>query len=130
MTRLTLLVLAAFAVACFAASRLGGTQASGILVGYCLGAGLAGLSFLYTRHVLATRPGRVFTATVSGFLIKLLALLLGALAFRYIPQAAERADWRAFVVAYGAAVALILPLGAVLVLRAPRRASPNGGAAA
>lgn len=130
MTRLTLLVLAAFAVACLVALRLGGAQASGILVGYCLGAGLAGLSFLYTRHVLATRPERALAATVTGFLVKLAALLLGALAFRYVPAAAERADWRAFLVAYGAAVALILPLGAVLAVRGARRGGRPEGATA
>lgn len=130
MNRLTLLVLAAFALACYAAQRLGGAQASGVLVGYCLGAGLAGLSFLYTRHVLATAPARVLAASVTGFLIKLAALLLGALAFRYVPAAAERADWRAFVVAYGAAVALILPFGTVLAVRAPRRAARTEGVVA
>lgn len=130
MNRLTLLVLAAFAVACYAALRLGGAQASGVLVGYCLGAGLAGLSFLYTRHVLATRPERALAASVTGFLVKLATLLLGALAFRYVPAAAERADWRAFVVAYGAAVALILPLGTVLALRTRRPGARTGGATA
>lgn len=127
MIRLSLLVLTAFAVACLVAARLGGLSASGVVLGFSLGAGLSGLCFLYTRHVLATRPARVLAAFVVGFLVKLAALLLGALAFRYLPAAAERADWRSFVVAYGAAVALILPLGTLLVVR-ERRTSvrPHG----
>jgi len=127
MTRLTLLVLAAFAVACLVAVRLDGHLASGVVLGFSLGAGLSGLSFLYTRHTLVTSPRRVMAAFVVGFLVKLAALLVGALAFRYLPAAAERADWRSFVVAYGAAVALILPLGTMLAMRGRRTgARPQG----
>lgn len=130
MTRLLLLVLAAFAVACLVAVRLDGHAASGVVLGFSLGTGLSGLSFLYTRHTLATRPARAMAAFGVGFLVKLVALLLGALAFRYVPAAAERADWRSFVVAYGASVALILPLGTVLAVRAPRRAGRTEGVTA
>lgn len=112
MNRLLLVALAAFVAALVFASELGGALGAGVLAGYLLGAGLAGLSFLYTRHVLATQPARALQATVVGFLVKLAALLLGALSFRFIEAAGERADWRSFVVAYAAAVALVLPFGA------------------
>ena len=112
MNRLLLVTLAAFVAALVCASRLGGALGAGVLAGYLLGAGLAGLSFLYTRHVLATQPARALHATVVGFLVKLAALLIGALSFRYIDAAGERADWRSFLVAYAAAVALVLPFGA------------------
>jgi len=127
MIRISLLVLVAFGLACLVAARLGGLAGSGVVLGFSLGAGLSGLSFLYTRHVLATHPARVLAAFGVGFLVKLAALLVGALAFRYVPAAAERADWRSFLVAYGAAVALILPLGTLLVVRERRPvARPQG----
>jgi hypothetical protein len=121
--RLLLAVLAAFAVALAVAARLGGAAGGGVVLGYALGAGLAGLSALYTRHVARTRPGRVLAAAVLGFLVKLLALVLGALAFRYLEPAAARADYRTFLVAFAAAVALILPLGTSLALAGRPRAA-------
>lgn len=120
MNRLILAVLAALAVALLCASRLGGALGNGVLAGYLLGAGLSGLSFLYLRHVLATRPARVLQANVTGFLVKLGALLFGALAFRFIEPVGARADWRSFVIAYAAAVALVLPLATWAALQEQR----------
>lgn len=111
MNRLILAALAAFAVALAVAARLGGAAGGGVVLGYSLGAGLAGLSALYTRHVARTRPQRALAAAMLGFLVKLAALVLGALAFRYLESAAARADYRTFLVAFASAVALILPLG-------------------
>jgi hypothetical protein len=64
---------------------------------------------------------------VLGFLVKLAALVAGALAGRFLEPAGARADYRTFVVAFAAAVALILPLGTWLALRG--RASTSPGAA-
>jgi hypothetical protein len=109
--RLILVVLAAFAAALYVASELGGTLGSGVVLGFSLGAGLAGLSTLYTRHVARTRPAQTLQASLLGFLIKLGALLFGGLAFRFVEPAAARADYRSFLIAFAAAVALVLPLG-------------------
>jgi len=108
--RLILAVLATLIAALALASELGGTRGGGVLAGYLLGAGLSGLTGLYVRHVLLTRPERVLRASVLGFLVKLVALLSGALAFRFIEPVAARADWRSFVIAYAAAVTIVLPL--------------------
>jgi len=125
MNRLILSVLAALAVALVLADRLGGAVGGGVLAGYLLGAALSILAFLHTRHVLATRPERVLSASVVGFLVKLVALLLGALAFRFVEAAGERADWRSFVIAYAAAVALVLPLATWTAVAEQRRRGPG-----
>ena len=111
MMRLSLASFLGFALAAFVAWQLGGRVGTGVLGGYLLGAGMSGLGVLYQRHMLITRPKQVLTALVVSFLAKLVALLLGALAFRFIPQLAEVADWRSFLVAFAAAVALVLPVG-------------------
>lgn len=121
MNRLILTVLAALALALFLAVRLGGALGAGVLTGSVLGTGLAVLAFQYQRHVLAIRPERALHAAVLGFLVKLAALLLGALAFRFLPQAGGYVDWRSFVVAYAAAVALVLPLATWVAVQEQRQ---------
>jgi len=121
MTRLSLALLAALAAALACSARLGGALGNGVLAGYLAGAGLSGLSFLYQRHTLATRPERALSASVIGFLVKLATLLLGALAFRFIEPAGARVDWRGFVIAFAAAVALVLPLGTWIAVQERRQ---------
>jgi len=120
MIRLSLAAVLALAVACVLASRLGGAQGAGVLLGYSLGAGLSGLGCLYLRHAMATRPERALAATVVSFLVKLAALLIGALAFKYVDAAAARVDWRTFTLAFAGAVALVLPIGTWEAVRARR----------
>ena len=62
------------------------------------------------RHWLRVAPRRAMTAQVEGFLVKLGALLVFALAFRYLESLSSKVDWRAFVVAYAGAIALLLPI--------------------
>jgi hypothetical protein len=119
--RLLAAVLAALLVALACAARFGGALGGGVLAGYLLGAGLAGLSVLYQQHLLATRPERALAGSVLGFLVQLVALILGALSFRYLAPAAERADWRSFLIAYAAAVALVLPLGTLEAVRSRQK---------
>ncbi len=121
MNRLILTVIAALVLALVLAARLGGALGGGVLTGFVLGTGLAGLAFQYQRHVLATRPERALHAAVVGFLVKLAALLLGALAFRFVAPAGAYVDWRSFVVAYAAAVALLLPLATWVAVREQRQ---------
>jgi hypothetical protein len=121
MTRLVLAVLAGLAVAIVLAARWGGAMGSGVMAGYLLGAGLAGLASLYTRHTLIHRPGRALHALALGFLVKLATLVVAALALRYLPVVSARADWHGFVVAYAAAVALVLPFGTLDATAMSRR---------
>jgi hypothetical protein len=111
MMRLCLSSFLGLAVAVAVAWQLGGRVGAGVLSGYLLGAGMSGLGVLYQRHMLLTRPERVFSALVVSFLGKLVALLLGGLAFRFLQPVAEIADWRSFLIAFAAAVALVLPVG-------------------
>jgi hypothetical protein len=103
------------------AARPGGALGAGVLLGYFAGAGLSGLGVLWMRHVLRVRPAGFQKALVVSFLIKLAALLLGALALRFVPAAAARADWQSFLVAYAAAVAIVLPLGSLDAAAIARR---------
>ena len=121
MNRLLVVVLAALVVALACAQRFGGALGAGVIAGYVLGAGLSSLSVMYQLHLLTTRPDRVLHGSVLGFLVQLAALLLGALSFRYLEAAAERADWRSFLIAFAAAVALVLPLGTLEAVRLQRR---------
>jgi len=131
MMRLSLSSFVGLAVAAAVAWQLGGRLGAGVLGGYLLGAGMSGLGVLYQRHMLLTRPERVFSALVVSFLAKLVALLLGGLAFRFLAPVAEVADWRSFLIAFAGAVALVLPLGtwdAARVLKQRERLSAGNGA--
>jgi hypothetical protein len=120
MMRLTIALLVGFAAAIAVAVGMGGAIGTGVVVGYGAGAGLAALGSLLQAHTLARRSERFLSVLAVAFLAKLAVLFLGALAFRFIPAAAERVDWRGFVVAFGAAVALVLPFGTMDAARALR----------
>lgn len=126
MMRLSIALLVGLAAALAVALGAGGAVGTGVLVGYGAGAGLAALGSLLQAHTLARRPGRLLSVLAVAFLAKLALLLLGALAFRFIPAAAERVDWRSFVVAFGAAVALVLPFGTMDAARALRSRAVSG----
>ena len=121
MIRLTIATLVGAIAAAVVAWRLGGSLGGGVLAGFLLGAGMSGLGVLYQRHVLLTQPSKSMQAVVVSFIAKLVAVLLGALAFRYIEAAGALADWRAFLVAYAVAVLVVLPLGTLDAARIARR---------
>jgi Na+/proline symporter len=83
---------------------------SGAWLGFLLGAALCGFGVVWQSHWLRVAPRRALAAQLESFLVKLAAVTLGALAFRYVGALAEVADWRAFTVAFAAAVALLLPV--------------------
>lgn len=121
MNRLIVVVLAALVVALACAARFGGALGGGVIAGYLLGAGLAGLSVLYQVHLLATRPERAMAGSVLGFLVLLVALLIGGLSFRYLGPAAERVDWRSFLISFALAGVLVLLFGTLEAVRNQRR---------
>ena len=123
MTRTLFSALAASIAAGVLAARLGGAVGGGVLVGGLSGAGITGLCLLYQRETMRTRPAQAMQAFGIAMLIKLAVLLLGSLAFHYIAPAAARIDARSFMVAFAAAVVIVLPLGtldAVRVLKQQR----------
>lgn len=117
MSRLALGLLLALASTTLVAWRLGGVLAGGVWLGGLAGAGIAGLCVLWQKHVLATQPRAALKAVMEGFLAKLAALLIGALALRYVEVLAERADWRAFAVSFAGAACVVLALGLSDLLR-------------
>jgi len=130
MTRLVLALFLGLAAALLVSAKLGGALGGGVLAGYLLGSGLGGLGILWQRHVLLTRPEKAMQAVVLSFGAKLAALGLGAVAFRFVEAAAARADWRAFLISFAAAIALVVPLGALDAARAlsARSAPPKSPA--
>jgi hypothetical protein len=107
MTRTLLVTVAALLVAGVVAVQLGGREAMGVVLGVLCGASVSMLGAAWQRHAFRTRPERSLRSVAEMFLFKLAFLLLGALSLRYVEAAAERADWRAFLVAFVAVSALV-----------------------
>lgn len=122
MLRTVLASLVGAIAAAMIAWSLGGTRGGGVLTGYLLAAGVCGLGFMYQRHTLMFRPTHSFLALGVSFMAKFLVLLMGGMAFRYLEPAALRADWKCFIVAYAAAVCLLMPFGAWDMLVGMRQA--------
>jgi hypothetical protein len=104
-------LLAGLATTAALATWLGGPRGSGALLGFLLGGALSLTGVLWQAHWLRVRPERALRSQLEAFLVKLAALTVFVLAFRGLPVLAERVDWRAFAVAYAAAVAWLLPIG-------------------
>jgi len=118
------LVLGLIAVAAVG-SGLDARASTGAWLGYLLGAALCGFGILWQGHWLRVAPRRALAAQLEGFLVKLLAVTLGALAFRYVAALGEVADWRAFTVAFAAVVALLLPVSTYETARRFRGDAPH-----
>jgi hypothetical protein len=101
------------ALAALVGWRLGGSAGAGIALGYLYGATLCALGLAWQIHWLRRRPARALRALAESMLVKLFALLGAALAIRYLAPVAERVDWRSFLIAFAAAVALVLVPGSL-----------------
>ena len=73
-----------------------------------------------TPHVMRTRPEQAFSAFTISFLAKLMIVLIGALAFRFVEPAARWVDYRSFLVAFAAAATILLVASAPDAARALR----------
>ncbi|HVS18651.1 MAG TPA: hypothetical protein VMT18_08640 [Planctomycetota bacterium] len=89
---------------------LGGVVGTGVMLGFLLGAALCGFGIAWQSHWLRVAPKRAFQAQIEGFLVKLGALLVCAVTFRYVESLAQLADWGSFALSYGATVAALLPI--------------------
>ena len=121
MIRFSIACLIAMALAIVIALQLGGVLGNGVLSGAGLGCAFSALGAIYMAHTLRTKPSQVLHTFSISFLAKLFVLVMGAMAFRYIPQAAERVDYRGFMVAYAAVIAILVPLGSFDALRGMRK---------
>ena len=104
-------MLALSGIALGSAFSLEPRSGAGLLAGVLAGGGLALGGVRLQRAVLERRPERSLHAFALTFLAKLLVLVGGGLLLRFSAPLAERMDWRAFLLAYAAAVALLLPIG-------------------
>ena len=92
----------------FVAWRLGGALGAGASAGFVVGAAVTGWGIVRQRRVIASRPGRALQALVEGFLAKLAVIVLATLALVLVPPLGAALDWRAFLVAFAAAVLIVL----------------------
>lgn len=113
MTRLTIATLIGLALAASAAWALSSTLGAGVMCGYLLGAALTMIGSMRQREALRHRPERALGVFAGSFLVKLVVMVVAAVLLRYVDALAVRLDWRAFSVAYAAAVTLVLPFGAM-----------------
>jgi hypothetical protein len=121
--RTTLALALGLAAASVLAYDLGGSLGTGVVLGYLLGAALCAFGVAWQSHWLRVSPRRAMQAQVEGFLAKLAALCVFAVAFRFLESLAAAVDWRAFVVAYAGAIALLLPLATYESTRRHRSAT-------
>jgi 4-hydroxybenzoate polyprenyltransferase len=111
MTLTTLSTLAGLAAALSLAAWLGGAEGTGVLTGYLAGAAVTGACFVRQRRILRERPDRALRSMIEGFLAKLLAVVALVLGFVVFPALREIADHRLFLLAFTAAMLILLFTG-------------------
>ena len=125
----TLSTLLGLAGAALLAFRLGGAHGTGVVAGYLAGAGLTGALLARQRKILASNPKRALQSTVEGFLAKLGAVVLATLAILFVPGLRASCDLASFLLAFGAAVLLVLLPGTFENARFLRASAVQGTAA-
>ena len=123
MSRTSIGTLLGLGCAVLVATLLEGALAGGVIGGYLFGAAIALLAAAWLRHVVRTAPERAMRALLEGFFMKFGGMVLAVVCVRYVPAAAQVADWRAFLVAYAAAALTILVLAALESSKALRAGS-------
>jgi hypothetical protein len=108
MTLTTLTTSIGLAAAVALAAWLGGAPGSGVLAGFCVGAAVTGWGVLRQRRVLRSYPQHAMRTMVEGFLAKLALVAVAAVLFVLVPALRQAADWRSFLLAFAAAVLLVL----------------------
>jgi hypothetical protein len=111
MIRTTITTVFALGLAALLAWRLGGVVGTGVLVGAMGGATVASVGASLQLKIAKTAPKRLFPAFTVGFLLKMFAALAGALAFRYVPEAAALCDWRSFLLAFAVCAIFVMMAG-------------------
>ena len=108
MNRLTLATLISLPCATLVAWWLGGRLGTGVLLGFVMGAFMAGVGIAWQAHVARTKPEQAFNAFAVSFLAKIAVVLFGALAFRFVEPAARWVDYKSFLIAFAAAATVLL----------------------
>ena len=122
-------VLLLIAVAGVVGWNLGGSEGMGVWCGAMFAGGLTLLAHGYQRSTLEQQPHLAIGVLGVFMVVKMFALFAAAALLRYWPYAAERADWKAFVLAFAPVAIVALLVGAVdTMLRL--KATQNSTAAA
>ncbi len=111
MIRTTITTVFVLGLAALIAWRLGGVVGTGVLVGALGGATVASVGASLQHKIAKTAPKRLFSAFTVGFLLKMLAAFAGALALRYLPEAAARCDWQSFLLAFAVCAVCVMIAG-------------------
>ena len=124
MIRTTITTVLVLGLAALLAWRLGGIVGAGVLVGALGGTTIASVGASLQLKIAKTAPKRLFSAFTVGFLLKMFAALAGALALRYLPEAAALCDWQSFLLAFAVGAVCVMMAGIsdlvrLGVLRAP-----------
>lgn len=90
------------------AALLRGAPGMGVLTGYVAGAAVTSALLVRQRRVLASSPRRALQTMVEGFLAKLGAIVALTAAILLVPGLRDRCDLAATLVAFGAAVLIVL----------------------
>jgi hypothetical protein len=101
-TSLGLVAAASLAVA------LRGAPGMGVLTGYLAGAAVTSTFLLRQRRVLRESPRRALQTMVEGFLAKLGAIVVATAVILAVPGVRARCDLASFLLAFAAAVLLVL----------------------
>jgi amino acid permease len=104
----TLTTSIGLAAAGFLAISMGGAHGTGVLAGYLSGAAITGFCLVRQRRVLRTAPQRALQTMVEGFLGKLGGVVVGTLAILFVPGLRNVLDLASFLLAFAAAVLLVL----------------------
>ena len=124
----TLGLTAGLLVVAVVAWRLGGDVGTGVMLGYALGAFLAGVAVAWQAHWLRVQPARAQRAQIESFAIKITAAAVFTMIVRYTPQLEASVSWRAFLMAFCAPTVLVLPLSTSdlsrLIARNASKSSP------
>lgn len=104
----TLTTSLGLAAAASLAALLRGAPGTGVLTGYAAGAALTSALLLRQRRVLAVAPRRALQTMVEGFLAKLAAIVALTAAILLVPGLRARCDLAATLIAFAAAVLIVL----------------------
>jgi hypothetical protein len=110
---LQIAMLAAIPFAGLAAWPMDRAQGAGTMLGCTAATAIGVASIAWQERLLRTRPSLAMNAMVVGFLAKLLALLAGALALRYVEPLAVWASWSSYLLAFAAATLWVMTIGSL-----------------
>ncbi|MCK6446363.1 MAG: hypothetical protein L6Q99_08225 [Planctomycetes bacterium] len=124
-------------VGCAAAAGLGAwlggsydaAVGRGVIGGFVAGAAVALASGLVQKRITRQKPALLVHVLGGGFVVKIFALLALTLAVRFLAPLAESFEWRAFVLAFAAAVLVLLPCTAWELLRLTQSSAPTRNSA-